>query len=601
MTPQTITFVVLSIAILALLVGKPRPDVIALLAALALGLSGVLTPQDVFAGLSRPAVVTILAVFILAEGLHAAGVAGRLGEFLLRLGGGSEFSMTVVAALAGASLSLFMNNIAAAAVLLPAISGAARKANVSLSKLVMPLAFGTIMGGMATLLTSSNIVVSSALMEQGYPGFGLLDFGRLGVPVVIVGTAYLAIIGRRWLPEQSPVQRMAQEQLPTDLFEIYRLGERLIAGRIPPGSTLIGQPLQQSGLREGYNLNVVALRRGGRTLSPLDPTICLEAEDQLLLEGRPDDLSAQALAPLLQIMQPVGWGEADLERGGAQLVEAALTPRSHWIGQTLRQVHFREKYGVNVLAIWRNARSVRTRLWELPLQFGDALLLQASPQNLALLQSEQELIVLFNHRRAPVAAGKFWIGLGLALAACSMAIAFPAQTAEWFLLGALGMVLSGVLSMDQAYRAVDWRSIFLLAGMLPIGTAMIKSGAAASLAEGLLRVLEPYGAAAVLIGLFLTTALLVQALNGAAAAAMIAPVALAAARQIGLNPQSLAMAVALAASMAFITPLGHPVNILVMGPGGYSFRDYARVGAPLALILSILILGLLPWAWPLYK
>lgn len=599
MTPQTITFVILSITILALLLGKPRPDVVALLAALALGLTGVLTPQDVFAGLSRPAVITILAVFILAEGLRAAGVAERIGEFVLHLGGGSEFWMIVVTALAGASLSLFMNNIAAAAVLLPAISAAARKANVSHSKLMMPLAFGTIMGGMATLLTSSNIVVSSALVEHGYPGFGLLDFGRLGIPIVLVGTVYLSLVGRRWLPEQSPAQRMAQEQPPADLFEIYRLGERLIAGRVPQGSPLIGQSLQQSGLREGYNLNVIALRRNGRILNPMGPTTRLEEGDQLLLEGRPDDLSPQALAPLLQIMQPADWGEADLERGGVQLVEAALTPRSHWIGQTLRQVHFREKYGVNVLAIWRGGRSIRTRLWELPLQFGDALLLQASPQNLALLQSEPELLLLFNHHRTRVAAGKFWIGLGLALAALIMAIAFPNQTAEWFLLGALGMVVSGVLSMDQAYQTVDWRSIFLVAGMLPIGTAMIQSGAAASLAEEMLRVLEPYGAMAVLMGMFLTTTLLVQVLNGAATAAMIAPIALAAAQQMGLNPQALGMAVALGASMAFITPLGHPVNILVMGPGGYTFRDYTRVGAPLALILSILILGLLPWVWPL--
>jgi di/tricarboxylate transporter len=599
MTLQSVTFLILFVAVLALLLGKPRPDVVALLATLALGLTGVLAPQEVFAGLSRPAVVTILAVFILAEGLRTAGVAARLGEFLLRLGGKNEFWMIVIITLSGATLSLVMNNIAAAAVLLPAVSSAARKANVSLSKLMMPLAYGTILGGMATLLTSSNIVVSSTLIEHGYTGFGLLDFAPLGVPIVLTGSVYLALVGRRWLPEQSPVQRMAQEQPAVDLFDIYRLGERLVAGRIPQESTLVGQSLQQSGLREGYNLNVVALRRGGRILSPLQPTTRLEAGDQLLLEGRPGDLSPQALAPLLQIMQPADWDETDLERGGAQLVEAVLTPRSHWIGQTLRQVQFREKFGVNVLAIWRSGRSIRTRLWELPLQFGDALLLQASPQNLALLQSEPEVLVLFNHRRAPVAAGKFWSGLGLALVALILAIVFPNRTAEWFLLGALGMVVSGVLSMDQAYRAVDWRSVFLVAGMLPLGTAMIQTGAAASLANGLLRLLEPYGAAMILIGLFLATTLLVQALNGAAAAAMIAPVALAAAQQAGLNPHALGMAVALAASMAFITPLGHPVNILVMGPGGYTFRDYARVGAPLALLLSLLILGLLPLVWPL--
>ena len=597
--PQTITFIALGLAILVFLSDRLRPDITALLVALALGLSGVLTPLETFAGFGRSAVITILAVSILAEGLQRAGVTEQAGSLLVRLAGAREARMTGVVMLAGAFLSLFMNNISAASVLLPAVSGAARKTGISPSKLLMPLSFGTLLGGMATLLTTTNILISNLLHDRGLAGFGLLDFAPLGVILILAGTLYMLLLGRRWLPAQSPHYRrdgvLAQEQL----FDTYRLGEQLIYGRIRPESPLTGKPLQQSGLREQYNLDLLAIRRGGRTLASFPPDIRLQAGDLVLLEST-GSVPPESLDPLLQLLPPEGWHESDLETSGAVLVEAVLAPRSGLIGRTLREAHFRARYGVSVVGIWRAGRPLTGGLSELKLQFGDALLLQGLPEKLNSLHSEPDLLILTDGEgKLRRVTGKGWLALAILLVALALAIPNPDGTSLVMLGGALAMVLTRVLSMDQAYRAVEWRTIFLVAGVLPLGVAMSKTGAAALVGAQVLEWVQPFGALGLLAGLFLVGTLLTQVMHGAAVAAILAPIAVDVGLQTGLDPRALAMGVALATSMAFITPLGHPVNILIMTPGGYRFKDFVRVGLPLAVIIFLLVMLLLPIFWPL--
>lgn len=588
---MTITFVVLILAILLFLSDRLRPDLVALLVMLALGLSGVLTSQETFSGFSRSAVITIIAIFVLAEGLRRTGLTDKLGEILIRLGGKREGTLVFTVTLAGAILSLFMNNIAAASVLMPAISGAARKVGVSPSRLLMPLAYGTILGGMATLLTTTNILVSGLLRDRGLAGFGLLDFASVGLPIVIFGTLYMAAIGRHLLPAQAHPEPPSVPFADDDLQGVYRLNERLIRGRVFAASPLVGQTVRQSQLREKYKLNLVAIQHGGRMIETISPEMELKAGDILHLVGRLDLIPVPELETELELIS-----ETTLPSMG--LVEVVLTPRSLLIGKTLRDLHFREKYGMNVLAIWRAGRPYRTGHGEMPLQFGDALLLQGPPGRLRVLQTEPELLVLarrlvsVNRRKALLAALVMLITLTTA-ALSSFA------TGEIMLTGALAMVLIGILDMDQAYRAVEWKSVFLVAGMLPLGTALAKTGAAALLGNTLTSALGQHGNLVLLAGLVGLTILFTQVMNGAAVAAIMAPIGIQVGQMAGADPRTLAMAVALATSVAFITPLGHPVNVLVMGPGGYKFTDYAKVGLLLTLIVFAVIMVFLPIFWPL--
>ncbi len=598
-----LTFAILLLAIALLLTERLRADLVALLVVVTLGVTGVLTPREAFSGFASSAVVTIVAIFVLAEALRITGMTERAGSLLLRVAGTAEWRLVAVVMLAGAALSLVMNNIAAAAVLLPAISGIARKARVSPSRLLMPLAFATILGGMATLFTTTNIVVSGILRGQDLPGFGVLDFAPVGVPVVVAGIAYMVLWGRRRLPAQAAMEAAETPgQGQPDLVEVYRLGERLFRARLAAGSCLAGKPLAESGLRETYGVNLVALERGGHLIpAPAIETV-LAAGDIVLLEGKLEELRDRDPAACLEILPLGEWQPADLAAPAVVLVEAVLAPRSALLGQTLRAARFREKYGMAVLGIWRAGRPIRTRLGDQPLQFGDALLLQGPAARIAVLRTEPDLIVLDRGeaaRPSVTGRGKGWLALAIMAGALLLAAFNTALVGEIMLAAALLTVLLGVFTMDQAYGAIEWRSVFLVAGMLPLGLALTKSGAAALLADLLVKALIPLGPLALLAGLLLLTTLLTQTMAGAAVATVVAPIAIQAARQTGLDPRSLAMAVALATSLAFLTPLGHPVNVLVMGPGGYRFRDYLKVGWPLTLLLCGLILLLLPIFWPL--
>jgi di/tricarboxylate transporter len=594
----TITFVILGGAVALFLSDKVRPDLVALLVAVALGTTGVLTSEETFSGFSRSAVITLLAIFMLAAGLERTGVTRQVGNLLVRVAGQGEVRQIVVVMLAGAFLSLFMNNIAAAAVLLPAVSGASHRAGVNPSRLLMPLAFATILGGMATLLTTTNIVVSSLLRDQGLPGYGLLDFAPLGLPLVAAGIAYMAFWGRRQLPDRSPAQVLADiHRREADLAEIYHLGERLIRAGVPAGSPLAGKTLADTRFRETYGFSVLAIEREGRVVQAPPPSSVILAEDILLLSGKPENLARE---DGLELLPARSWRERDLESRSVAVVEAVLSPRSALIGQTLREALFRERYGMSVIALWRAGRPVRTGLTDLPLELGDGLLLQGERSRLPVLRAEADLIVLAEPaREAPPATGKG--RLALAIMAITLVLAASGRFAvgEVMLGGALTMVIARILTMDQAYRAVDFKSVVLVAGMLPLGTAMVKTGAAALLTDKLLHLLGSGGPRLLLAGLVGLAILLTQAMNGAAVATVIAPIAIQTAQRTGADPRAMVMGVALATSIAFLTPLGHPVNILVMGPGGYRFRDYFKVGLPLTLLLFALIAVLLPLVWHL--
>jgi di/tricarboxylate transporter len=595
-----ITVAVLGAAFLLLVTETLRADLVALLVVVALGVTGVLTPQETFSGFSRSAVITLLGIFILAEGLRRAGVGERAGLVILRLAGHSEARLVVVVMAAGAALSLVMNNIAAGAVLLPGVSAAARRARVSPARLLMPLAFGTLLGGMATLLTTSNIVVSSLLRDSGQRGFGLLDFAPVGLVLVVAGVGYMALVGRNRLPEEIPAER-AGVGVEGDLVDIYGLERRLFRARVPPGSRLAEQSLSESYLRETYHLEAVAVEHDGKLVQSPGAKTVLHVGDVLHLQGDLEDFRRIDIEPYLEILPSRDWRERDFESPEIVVVEAVLSPRSGLVGKTLRETHFRARYGMNVLGIWRGGESLLAELPDVKLAFGDALLLQGRRRRLEVLAEETDLIVLPESDAAaevPVVPSKAGVALVVTAVSLVTAAFFPGALGEIMLGGALVMVLAGVLSMDQAYQAVEWPTIFLVAGMLPMGIALSKTGAAAAASHAFVTLLGS-SPLALLAALFALTVVLVQVMSGPALAAVMAPIAITAGQQTGIDPRSLAMGVALATSMAFLSPLGHPVNLLVMGSGGYRFRDYWRVGWPLVLLLFAAVLLVLPRIWPL--
>ncbi len=600
MTQIELTFLFLGIAILLLLGNVLRADIVALLLMLALGLSGILTPQEAFSGFSRLAVIIMMSAFILAEGLRRSGATERLGASIVRLFGAGPRRMTFGVMTAAALLSLFMNNIAAASLLFPVISGVARRSKISSSRLLMPLAFGTILGGMATLLTTTNIITSGILRDVNLPGFGLLDFAPIGLPIAFAGILFVTLWGRKFLPEQSPAQRIEENdaQSGEELLDTYQLGDRFVRAEVKKKKALDGKTLMESGLREKYNLNLLAIQRGKNILPP-DPQTRLKGGDILLLLARPEDSMPDALSEFLEILPSGEWKQEYLASPNLSLIEAAVAPRSQLGSRSLRELEFQQKFGARVLAIWRRGRSIRTRLTDMPLEFGDGLLLQAPAKSLGLLRTESGLILLAESASTVRMTLRGWLTVLLMITTLGLAVVFPSLIAEIMFSGAIAMVLIGIMSMDQVYRSIDWRSLFMVAGMLPVGVALDKTGAAAMLAQWIISNVGGYGQVVLVGALVLLTVLLTQVINGAASVTVIAPIAISAALKLGLEPRSVAMAIAIASSMAFMSPLGHSVNIMVMGAGGYTFRDYARVGVPLTILLFILLLILLPIIMPL--
>lgn len=602
------TLVILATAVVLLASDRIRPDLVALFAAAALGVTGVLTPTEAFAGFGSRAVITILAVGILAEGLQASGAADRAGRLMLRLSGSGEARLMAVAMICGALVSLFMNNIAAAAVLLPAASAATRRAGLRPSRIMMPLAFGTILGGMATLLTSTNLIVSDLLVEAGHEPFGIFDFVPVGVPVVVAGTAYMLLWGRRVLPvggptlPRTPRPSRRDGAAPGDLPEIYRLEERTGHAQVRPGSSLAGSSLADSRLREQLGLTVTGVQRGRALYTSPPASFKLREGDVVELMGQVDDNDRPAFQALFR---PVPVGQEPRQPhptpgNDSVMAEAVLPPRSALYDRTLKDVRFADRFGLTVLALWRGDSPIRTDVGDIPLSLGDALLVQGPPDMVERARQHEELIILGGAELGPEPTrGRRRTAVFILAVAILLGALRPEAMGPIFVIGALIMVLLNILTMDRAHHAIDWRTIFLVAGMLPLGLALQRTGAATLLADQLVSVLGPLGHMALLAGVFLAAALLTQAVVGPAVAAMMGPVAIQVAVQVGLDPRAMAMAVALACSMAFLTPLGHPVNVLVMGPGGYRFADYRRVGLPMAIVLVLVILAVLPVVFPL--
>ena len=594
MTPEIgLTLGIVVVAIVLFATEKLRVDVIALIVLLAVGLTGLVSLDEIFTGFANPAVITVWAVYMVSGGLFKTGVADILGQGILRLAGASEIRLIMVIMVTCGVMSGFMNNVGATAVLLPVVVGISRRTKVPVSKLLIPLSFSSLLGGELTLIgTPANILGTGILSARGLPTFSFFDFVPMGAIFLTTGVVYMLLIGRRLLPVlQGPDDDRMPSQLRGYVSEV----------RVPDGSQLAGQSLVESRLGADYELTVLAIERDGFVRTTLHPDTRIKVGDLLMVEGAVDNLiRARDALRLVIAVDSTTESEQQLDVDKVHLVEATLAPASRMVDQTLSEIEFRNRYGFSVLAIWRHGEVITQRLRDIRLKYGDALLLQGPRHRMPALQERDDFLVLepvaLELRRlskAPIAVGIMVLVLALVLFA-------GFHIAMAMLIAAVLMVLTGCLTMDEAYQNVDWRTVFLVAGMLPLGMAMETSGAARFLADLLLLAVGDLGPRAVLAGIYILVALITQPMSNAAAVVLITPIAIDTALSMGADPQPFVLATVLGAATSFLTPVGHKVNVLVFGPGGYRFFDYTRVGAPLTLILLVVTMIFLPILFPLF-
>lgn len=586
-----LTLLITLIAAVLLISDRVRADLMGLIIMVVLGLSGLVTPAETFAGFSGSAVMTILGISIISEGLRQTGVALWLGNWMRRLGGKNEIRLILVTMLVAAGLSLFMNNIAVVGVLFPATMAVARRTRVPAGKLLMPLAYGTALGGMATLLTTSNIVVSGMLKDNGLEPFGLLDFLPVGLPVVAVGVLYMLLWGRRLLPAAPNRGEQQQEQLNQRLETLYNLRNTISEVRVLAGCPLAGMRLADMGWALQTRTTILGILRNGQAILAPGPEETLEVGDRLFVQGQisAEIMEAQCLQREVHSAEP-----SLVSNENITLAELVISPHSSLIGRTLKEIRFRDKYHLNVVAVWRSGDAISSGLSDLKLRFGDALLVQGLASVIHAMTDHSDLLLLEENPDAVLKPGKLWLALAIMVVTLGIATLGYLPVAQVVLAGAVLMLLTGCLTMNDVYKNLEWKAIFLIAGMWPLSTAIMSTGLADAVGVALIQHLgfaAPWVIAAVLIGVGL---LLTQVMSGQVAALVIGPLALAAASQLQVDPRAMAMGVALSCSLSFPTPLGHPVNLMVMGSGGYRFRDFLRIGTPLTiLIVGIILAGLI--------
>ncbi len=591
MTPEiALTLAIILMAIVLFATERLRVDLIALIVLLAVSITGLVSKEEVFLGFANPAVITIWAVYIVSGGLFKTGVADILGSVILRLSGASEARLIVVIMLTCGIMSAFMNNVGAVAVLMPAVIGISKKTNIPVTKLLIPLAFSSLLGGKMTLIgTPANILAQGILVARGIPSFGFFDITPMGMIVLATGIIYMVFIGRHLLPTREA----ADEVLVSS-----QLREYMSDVQVTDTSPLIGKNLVESNLGSEHDLVVLSVIRDGSPSTPLHRDFVILENDHLIVEGPAQNLLNAQETLGLKIHADHEYQLADLDTKQSHIFEATLAPRSTIVGRTLNDVSFRDRFGFTALAIGRQGDIITNHLRDVPLKFGDALLLQGPPGRVKALQKGNEFLVLepleFERNRrakAPLAAGIMVLVILLAMIT-NLGIATA------MVMGSVLMVLTGCLSMDEAYESIDWRTVFLVGGMLSLGIAMENTGTARYLADLLLGTLGDYGPLGLLAGIYLLSALITQPMSNAAAVVLMVPIAIDTALGLGVNHLTFTMAVVIGAATSFLTPVGHKANVLVFGPGGYRFFDYTRVGILLTILLFFVSMIFLPIFWP---
>ena len=590
MTLDIALFLALFVAALVLFTFEWVPaDVTALGLMLALVILGLLDPAEAFAGFGSETVLMILGLLILTEALVNTGLIDLLGQSMLRLVGENPSRLRLLMLIGPAIMSAFISNTASAAFFLPIALGLAHRARISSSKLLMPLAFAAILAGSTTLIgTSTNLVVSGLMQQNGLKPLGMFELTPAGLPILIGGLLYMATIGYRLIPDRA---QSTEDQAPFD-SDLY-----FTEISIPAASPIVGKTIEESVLMSQYRLGMLHLQRGSQALKPLANTV-LEAEDVLMIEGTRADMLQLPYASEVEISGKIQGLEAYVKNGSAGIAEVVLLPGSPLVGRTIKGLRLRERFQMQILAVRRAGEVRYSKIGRIVLNLGDVLLINIPHDNLRLMEQERYFRILdmidmpnTDIRRALLASGIF-------TGALLLAIAGLLEIAAAVLLGALVMFLTGCITPEEAYRNIQWKTIILIGSMLAFGRAMQVTGTADYLADFIIKL--PFKESPVmLVGMFFALAvLLTQPMSNQAAAAVLIPIALQTAALLNYNPRPFAITIALAASTSFITPL-EPASVIVYSAGRYRFVDFIRVGGLLTLVIFVMVIVLVPLLWNL--
>ncbi len=582
-------FAVLLLAVFLFVTEKLPVDLVALLVMALLLVSGVVTPAQGLAGFSNTATITVGAMFILSAGLFKTGAVGFLGNIVTRIFKGPFVLAILAVMIIVGFLSAFINNTPVIAIFLPILLGAARQTGVSVSKILMPVSFASMFGGVCTLIGSStNILVSSIAEEKGLPAFSMFEFAPLGLILFAAGTAYMLFVGIRLIPE-----RRGQG----DLTESFSLSEYLTEIVLLPNAASIGYAIKDSPLVKDLDIGILEIRREDETIQQPKGNVILRSNDHLLVRCDLEKIRTLQERTGIIFKPQAKWGDDSLTSQDYRLIEAVVVPNSPLVRSTLQRSNFRENYGATVLAIRHRGELLREKLSDTVLSGGDVLLLEIHQDRLNAFKRNKEFIVTSELEAVEFRRDKVVIAtvivIGVILAA-SLNVAPIVVTAA---VGAILLVLTKCITLDEAYQAIDWKIIFLLAGVLSLGIALEKTGAARLISTQLVSTVGTLGLIAIVSAFYLLTSILTEMMSNNATAALLAPIAIATAATLGVNPQPFLVAVTFAASASFMTPVGYQTNTMIYGPGQYKFFDFVRVGTPLNIIFWILATVLIPIFW----
>lgn len=605
-TELLIVLALLAAAIAMFALNRPRMDVVAILALVALPLTGIITLDEALAGFSDPNVILIAALFVLGEALVRTGVAQRTGDLLVRHAGASEMRLIALLMVAAAGIGAFMSSTGVVAIFIPIVLRIAAKIGVAPGRLMMPLSAAALISGMMTLVaTAPNLVLDSLLRREGYQGFGFFDFTPFGLPILLLGIGYM-LVARRWLAAESPAADNRRPRL-ADWIASYGLAGREFRLQLSARSGLVGKRLDQLDLRGTAGINILGIERstayGRRLIQPRAETI-LQAEDALFLDvfGEGTDIEAFCSSHGLRRLPISGRYFTDhaQEIGMAELI---VPPDSPLVGRSIAQSRFRSVHGLAVVGLRRDNQPIGDVDARTVLRGGDVLLSVGPWSRIRQVHQGRDLVVLAlpgeidELLEAPFRAVPAIAILALVVVMMMTGIVPNVLAA---LIGCLLMGLFGCVDMASAYRSIHWQSLVLIIGMLPFSLALQKTGGIDLAAEALRIMVGGSAPRAALAVIFVTTAMLGLFISNTATAVLMGPVALALASDLGVSPYPFAMTVALAASAAFLTPVSSPVNTLVIGPGGYRFWDFTRIGMPLVAIVLAVAIGLVPVIFPFH-
>lgn len=580
-----LTLGVVAVALVCFIAEWLPVDITALCVAVVLITLQLVTPEEGVAGFSNSATIIVMAMFIVSAGITRTGVVQVFRDLLLRWGGKSITRQILVMGVLVGPISAFINNTAVVAVFLPIVEEWCKKRGISPSKLLMPLSFVTVLGGMITLIgTSTNVLASGIVKDLGYKEFHLFQFTALGIITFLIGLAYLAFIAPRLLPNRK--------SLTSDLVsEDYGLEDYVTEVIVTPNSQLIGKTFSSERSRNDFNVDVLEIIRDGERLPQPVTSRVINGADILMVRGKTEDVLKIKTEQGLDIFPDVKFNqknlESELSSSEEGIAEVLILSNSRLIGTSLKDLRFRQRYNLTVLAIRRGEELIRDRLGRVPLKFGDLLLVQGAKQSILGLQTTRELLVMEQKEPEAVRRDKAWIAVAIVIGVIVVAAFNWLDILVSALIGVVLMIITGCLKPGEVYGAVRWDVIFLLAGLIPLGTAMENSGATEWLAKNLLVVGGNLDGYWILLFFYAITSVFTELLSNSATVVLLIPIAVKVAESLSLNPYAMMFAVTFAASNSFMTPIGYQTNTMIYSPGGYKFSDFLRVGGPLNLLLTI--------------